>query len=786
MLGNVYIADGANNRIREVSAATGGIITVAGNGTQGFSGDGGPAISAELSWPDAVILDATGNLYIADQYNNRIRKAGTEFAGTATTLTSAPNPSSYGQAVVFTATVTSTACAPSSGTIAFSGVANTPVTVAVDATGTSVFSISTLSATAHTITARYSGGTGCAPSSGSAIQEVNPASLTVTANSYSMTYGGAIPKLTCQVSGAVNGDSFVCAATTAATSSSPVGTYPITVTVSGVALPNYIVTSINGTLSIVYPLPVMTALSPSDAVAGSGGFTLNVYGANFAGASTVLWNNSSRTTTCVSSTQLQAAITAADIATAGNAIVTVNTPAPGGGVSFGGMFSVQLSRIITTVAGNGTQGYKGDGGSATSAELYGPAGVAVDASGNLYIADASNNRVREVNAATGVITTVAGTGVAGYSGDGGPATSAELNDPSGIAVDAAGDLYIADTGNNRIREVSAKTGTITTVAGSGTKGYGGDNGLAISAELNGPYGVAINTAGNLYIADSGNNVIREVGAATGVITTVAGNGTGGFSGDGSPATSAELHDPLGVAVDTAGNLYIADTNNQHIRKVDATTALITTVAGNVWGGTGFGHSGGNGPATAAGTGLWSPEGVAVDAFGNLYVADMNDQSIRQVNVTGIITMVAGNGTAGYSGDNGPAIMAELNKPKGMTLDAFGNLYIADTGNRRIRKVAAPSVATGSATTTVLTASANPTAPASPVTFTATVTGSSTPAGSVAFYAGPIPLGTVELNSSGIAGYTTSILPLGTYGITAFYGGDANHQPSASAPLSSLW
>ncbi len=223
---------------------------------------------------------------------------------------------------------------------------------------------------------------------------------------------------------------------------------------------------------------------------------------------------------------------------------------------------VKATGDIITVAGNGTAGYSGDNGPATAAELNAPDGVAVDSAGDLFIADTDNNVIREVVKATGDIITVAGNGTAGYSGDDGPATAAELNSPRGVAVDSAGDLFIADNDNNVIREVVKATGDIITVAGNGTAGYSGDNGPATAAELNGPTGVAVDSAGDLFIADTDNNVIREVVKATGDIITVAGNGTAGYSGDGGPATAAELDDPDGVAVDSAGDLFIADTVQQ--------------------------------------------------------------------------------------------------------------------------------------------------------------------------------------------------------------------------------
>ena len=218
--------------------------------------------------------------------------------------------------------------------------------------------------------------------------------------------------------------------------------------------------------------------------------------------------------------------------------------------------------IITTIAGNGIAGYSGDGGLATNAELNNPYGVAVDSNGNIYIADTNNNRIRKVNSTTGIITTIAGNGTAGYSGDGGLATNAELYYPYGVAVDSNGNIYIADTYNNRIRKVNSTTGIITTIAGNGTAGYSGDGGPATNAQLNYPYGVAVDSSGNIYIADTDNNRIRKVNSTTGIITTIAGNGNPGYSGDGGPATNAELYDPSGVAVDSNGNIYIADYRQQ--------------------------------------------------------------------------------------------------------------------------------------------------------------------------------------------------------------------------------
>jgi len=229
--------------------------------------------------------------------------------------------------------------------------------------------------------------------------------------------------------------------------------------------------------------------------------------------------------------------------------------------------------LISTVAGNGTAGFSGDGGPATSASLNDPAGVAVDSLGNLFISDWANERVRKVDANTGFISTVAGNGTEGFSGDGGPATSASLNDPTGVAVDSLGNLYIGEQDNERVRKVDANTGLISTVAGDGTKGFSGDGGPATSASLYEPSGVAVDSLGNLFIADSINHRIRKVDANTGIISTVAGNGTLGFGGDVGPATSASLNYPFGVALDSAGNFFIADNENHRLRKVEALRAI---------------------------------------------------------------------------------------------------------------------------------------------------------------------------------------------------------------------
>ncbi len=344
--------------------------------------------------------------------------------------------------------------------------------------------------------------------------------------------------------------------------------------------------------------------------------------------------------------------------------------------------------VITTVAGNGNSGYSGNGGPATSAELNDPTGVAVDSAGDLFIADSGNNVIREVNHVTGVITTVAGNGSSGYSGNGEAATGAELNDPVGVAVDAAGNIFIADSGNNVIREVNASTGIISAIAGNHTTGYSGDGGAATSAKLDDPTAVAVDAISEVFIADQGNDVIRKVDTS-GHISTVAGDGVAGYSGDGYAATGAKLHSPADVAVDAAGDIFIADTGNQVIREVDHVTQNITTIAGDY--GAGSGYSGDGGLATSAK--LYNPAGLAVNSAGDPFIADASNNVVREV--TGLITTVAGSGSDSYGGDSGPAVAAQLNNPNGVAVDAAGDIFIADSGNNRVREI---NAATGVITT----------------------------------------------------------------------------------------
>jgi len=647
--GNLLIADTGNSVIRKVDP-NGVITTVVGNGTYGYSGDGGAATHASLDYPQGVAVDASGNLYVADTDNNRIREVDTN--GLIATVAGSGANGYFGDGGA--ATNASLYC---------------PQGVAVDTFGNLFI--------ADRCNAR--------------IREValagNP---TLRLNNVTPDNAGNYTVVITSPYGSITSSIVTL------TVVSPLVSQPKSLFVTNGSQASFSV-SVSGALPLSFQWQKDgTNLSEGGNISGSTTANLILTG--------VSANDAGNYTVVITSPNAYGSVTSG---VAGLAVVLPPEPAHqtvmvGGRTTFDvpvfgtGPFTYQWqlngtnlpSGMITTVAGiytnDGYGGYSGDGGAATNASLCDPTGVAMDASGNLFIADTDNDVIRKVDT-NGIITTVAGifdpSGWGGYSGDGGPATNASMFWPNDVAVDASGNLFIADTANVVIRKVDTN-GTITTVAGifdGGSGGYSGDDGAATNASLNWPLGVAVDATGNLFITDSGNNVIRKMDT-NGIITTVAGNGTYGYSGDGGAATNASLDWPSGVAMDVSGNLFIADTFNSVIRKVDP-NGVITTVAGN---GT-YGYSGDGGAATNAS--LNQPSGVAVDIFGNLFIADTYNNVIRKVDPNGIITTAVGNGTNGYSGDGDAATKASLNSPSSVAVDASDNLFIADRGNNRVREVA---------------------------------------------------------------------------------------------------
>ncbi|MGB6942150.1 MAG: Ig-like domain repeat protein [Bryobacteraceae bacterium] len=450
--------------------------------------------------------------------------------------------------------------------------------------------------------------------------------------------------------------------------------------------------------------------------------------------------------------------------------------------------------LIQTYAGNGSQGYSGDGGAATSASMSNPLGLVLDANGDLFIAVPGNERVRMVSQSSGIITTVAG---GGTGGAGGLATAAQLLGPCDVKLDSTGNIFLSDTCmeasgggggtgggvSGRIWRVDAVSGIITSIAGGGNSGSIGDGGPATSASLNTPVGIAIDASGNIFIADSGNNRIRRVDATTGIITTVAGNGTAAFAGDGGLATAASLNSPDGVAVDTAGNLYVADSQNNRIRMIAAATGIITTVAG-----TGSAPFNGDG-ILATSANLSSPITVIVNSSGNLLIADSGNYRVRMLDMSsGLIWTVAGSGSASGCcgiGDGGPATKAALDVPAGLAISPSGPLFISELQGNRVREVSLPSPYASTAVTTSANASSVPSG--NPVTLTATLSAinglASNATGTVTFLDGTSTFLASVAVANGSAVFSSSSLSQGVHTINAIYSGDTAFGYAVAPPFS---
>jgi hypothetical protein len=342
-----------------------------------------------------------------------------------------------------------------------------------------------------------------------------------------------------------------------------------------------------------------------------------------------------------------------------------------------GVRRVAPNGTISSLAGNGTDAYGGDGGPATAAQLSDPQAVAVNAAGDLFIADDLNCRIRKIDHRTKLASTVAGTGVCAFGGDGGPAVRAQLNRPRAVAFDRGGNLFIADTNNLRVREVAVRTGRISTIAGTGALGPAGDGSPATQAALDFPYGIAVN--GDVAISQFRSHTVRVVDGRTHLIRTVAGTGQQSPLGDGGAATKAGLSWPRAVAYGPAGDLYIADTGHFRVRRVDARTGSIVTVAGN---GT-RGFSGDGGSATAASLG--SLTGLTIGPGASIYLSDGGNHRIRRVRA-GVITTIAGDGSGAFSGDGGEALEAGITDPQGLAFDATGWLHVCDAGSGRVRVI----------------------------------------------------------------------------------------------------
>ena len=724
---NLYISNYSS--IRQVNAPTGIITTIAGN-SYGYSGDGGPASAAGFRGPAGLAFDPAGNLYIADANNQLIRKI------------TAVNGVITGSSII--STVAGTPPQPNTypaggysgdGGPATSATFNNPVAIAFDASGNLFIAdeynkvIREVAASTGTVSTVVGNGTcGLANGDGGAATSASVCfpsvvMIDVSGNIFIADWSERIREV-------------VAAATPPSTPAAapalslPAGNYqtPQTLTITGTTPRSSIYVTVDGS-------------TPSPASSPGYSVPFDVTGQ----------------------------ITVKAVALAPGYLPSAPVSAT---------YSVSaFAPLITTIAGNGIQGISTSGTPAQNLEFGGAYGVAVDQTGNLYIADALGCAIWVVPASSGTGSIYAGTGTCGFSGDGGPATSATFYNPQALAFDSTGNLYIADQLNGVIRKITTSTGIISTVAGNRSISPTnlGDGGPAISAYLNGPAAIAFDSAGNLYIADSGDNRIREVSANTSIITTVAGNGSFNASGDGGPATSAGIQRPDSLAVDAVGNIYIGSTNSSRIRKVTAATGKIDSIAG-------FkdlrGDIGDGGLATAAEV---APRALALDRNGNLYISN-DPGEIRMIDpTTGVISRVAGIGFPGYSGDNGAATAAEIYYPNQIAFDPTGNLIYADTMGR-IRKltlVSQPAAApvfspAGGTYTSAQTVTISDATTGATIHYT---TDGSMPTAASAVYSAPIPVNATQtiqaiavaigFSQSSVASATYTInLPPPTFNITA--------------------
>jgi len=649
--GNYYIAAYNQDRIFKVST-TGTITVVAGSGAQGYSGDGisGGAGNASLYHPFSVAVDTSGNVYFADQYNCVVRKVDTTKTITtvAGTAGSCGSSGDGGKGTAAQVNYPQGVALDSSGNL-FIGDTNNCVVRKV------ILSTNIISTYAGNHTCGYAGDSGQATSA-----ELYSPSAVAADSSGNLFIADSVNCVIREVTKATGKISTVAGNHTCgfsgdggvATSAEMNQMFGLTVNGTTVTFADYYNQRIRQ----------FTVGGNINTVAGTGSACAGTCGEGGAATSAQLYYPIGVATT-----------TGGTIYIGNNNNYVVDSFTVGG--------------ILNLVAGNHSYNVETlfSGAPATGVVLNYPFGIWDDSSGNVYIADSHNFMVREDVKSTSLVNFFAGNGTYGYLGDGGPATSAELTYDYGVAKDSLGNVYIADTNNCLIRKVNT-AGTISTFAGlvvGGTSprcGYTGDGGAATSAELYYPYGVAVDSKNNVYIADYQNYVVRKV-STTGTITTIAGIGAiAGYSGDGGPAGNALLNAPTAVAVDPAGNVFIADTNNCRVREINAATNIITTVAGN-------GNCGFTGDGLAIDNGIGYPEGVAVDANDNLFIADYNER-VRWVNPQGFMTTIAGTGAAGYGGDGGSATAAMLYQPTGIALDSAGDILVSDNYNLRVRSVTA--------------------------------------------------------------------------------------------------
>ncbi|MDX2043801.1 MAG: HYR domain-containing protein [Acidobacteriota bacterium] len=696
--GNVYIADQINHRVRRVKT-NGTIETIAGNGTAGFTGDGGAGTSAQLNSPASLELDADCSLFVGDSNNLRIRKlmpsstGGTTNRNPVITSTIGNQTMTKGQALTLPLTATD----EDNDMITFSLV-NAPAFADIinqNPTGrTATLRLQpTTAGTFDNIQVRASDGRGGVATSAAfsiTVNEPAPGNQPPTANAgqlpatleaifatgapVNLNGSGSDPDGDpVTFSWMDNGNVIATSAVTTVTLG--IGTHSIVLKVSDNKGANTSTTAQTVVVRDTTPptiagVPAAITTAATSAAGANINYTMPTATDLVDGVVQVVADKASGSLFAVGATTVR--FTATD--SRGNAataqfIVTI-TPFVSGGTP--------TSYNISTFAGSGNYGFSGDGGQAIDAAMKQITAI-TRAEAGLMIADSVGRVVRRVDA-QGVIRTIAGNSANGNGGDGGQANFAQISAPSGVVTDANGNTYVSDTAFHRIRRI-ASDGKIFHFAGSttGVSGSIGDNGVAASARFNRPTALAVD-AQNLYIVDSGNHRVRAINLTTNIVTTVAGNGGAGYGGDDVLATIASLNNPSGLTLDAAGNLFIADRSNHRVRKVDAVTKLISTIAGN-------GEPGFAGDSNQAATAqLNSPTDVAVDAAGNVFIVDQTNNRVRRVNAAGVIETIAGNGTVGYSGDGGPALQAQITQPTAIEVESDGSILVGDNGNLRVRKL----------------------------------------------------------------------------------------------------
>ena len=644
--GNLYIADAENNRIRKVYKSTGLIETIAGIGVAGFSGDWGKATEAKLNSPSGLCLAKNGDIYIADTYNHRIRRIN---AKDGTIVTVAGN-----------------GIAGYSGdySSAYLAELNTPISVKLD-NYESLFIVDQMN---------------------NAIRKV-------------LLYNGIISTAVGQIDTSVIGDGGD-AKNASLISPSGIcfdkfnnmyisdagrnrirkvdGKSGIISTFVGTGTQGY---SGDGGLAINAEISIDAFTNIAGLCADKNGdiYISDVYNSCIrkvdvksniiSSISTCkVLHDSSNTDSCL---MFPIDVFVDDsnnifiIENNKNVVVRIN----------------EFTGLVSTLVYNDIYNYLGDGQLATSSKLNGPKGICLDSDENIYFSDALNNRIRKIDKSSGIIQTIAGSGIMGYSGDNDSALYANLNHPRGICIDKNGDLLICDGGNSRIRKINLHNNIITTIIGSGIAGNSGDSGLAINAQINTPRGICIDSHNNIYFSDLQNNTIRKVNYSTGIITNFAGTSIAGFGSDSILATESRLNQPYGICADKYDNIYVADVLNYKIRKIEQNSGIIYTVAGksgNVF----YGDS-----ISALNTSLNQPIAIAVDSSMNLFISDATINKIRYVrNSTGLIYTLAGTGYSGYNGDGDFASLSNIYNPFGLCIDRDNNILFCDYGNNRIRKI----------------------------------------------------------------------------------------------------